>query len=556
MHFFNSAQFYLFIVLTILLAFSILETDAYRILVLVPFPAPSHWLWIEHFVKELLKRGHEVTAITNYQAKEKHSNYTEIIIDPMYDIPSYLPISDIFELRYDSDLQNLFLYWNVGLATTQYALENPNVQQFIEREDLDFDLVISEQFFQESFLMFAHKYRAPIVTIGTLGYSDFMDRNMGLLTPWSFVPHPILMYTSEMTFLQRCYNFIISVADFMLRKWYYLPLQDKLSKKYFQSVGSPETLPSVFDLEKQISVMLINSHTSISQIRPTIPGLVDVAGAHIKTPTKALPKDIKEFLDSATDGAIFFSLGSYVKSADMPKDRAKAFLEVFRNLKQRVLWKYEDDSLHNIPENVLISAWLPQSDILAHKNVILFITHGGIFGSQEGIYHGKPMLYIPFYGDQFKNALKAENTGYALTLKFSDVNTITLSSRINELLTDSTFAKQAKKASELFRDNPLKPMDAAMYWIEYVAHHNGAKHLKSTSVNLNWFQYLMLDVILFFLIIFLALAVIFYQFLDFMFTNFGGTKTDGNNNGSKKKDKRPKSNDSTNHVKLKKTKTN
>lgn len=160
-----------------------------KILFLVPFPAPSHWLWIEHFVKELLSRGHEVTAITNFPAKEAHRNYTEILIDPPYDIPYYcklaayeihhtpqtltkrvtsllsVPVSDIYDSKYNSDLNNLFLYWRVGISTTQYALENENVQQFIEQDDTDFDVIISEQFYQEAFLMFAHKYRAPIVTL-------------------------------------------------------------------------------------------------------------------------------------------------------------------------------------------------------------------------------------------------------------------------------------------------------------------------------------------------------------------------------------------------------
>lgn len=106
-------------------------------------------------------------------------------------------------------------------------------------------------------------------------------------------------------------------------------------------------------------------------------------------------------MDDASDtGAIFFSLGSYVKSVDMPRDKLNAFLETFAKLKQKVLWKYEDESIKNLPLNVMIRKWLPQSDILAHKNLILFITHGGVFGKQEGLYHGVPMLMIPFYGDQ------------------------------------------------------------------------------------------------------------------------------------------------------------
>lgn len=108
---------------------------------------------------------------------------------------------------------------------------------------------------------------------------------------------------------------------------------------------------------------------------------------------------MQEFLDEAEEGVIYFSLGSYVKSTDMPKDKMQAILDGFSNLNQRVLWKYEDDSLI-LPDNVKIGKWFPQSDILAHPNVILFITHGGVFGTQEGLYRGVPMLFIPLYGDQ------------------------------------------------------------------------------------------------------------------------------------------------------------
>lgn len=93
-------------------------------------------------------------------------------------------------------------------------------------------------------------------------------------------------------------------------------------------------------------------------------------------------------------------MGSCIQSIDMPKAKLRAIVETFRGLKQKVLWKYEDESIPNLPPNVMVRKWLPQSDILAHRNIILFITHGGVFGKQEGIYRGVPMLFIPLYSDQ------------------------------------------------------------------------------------------------------------------------------------------------------------
>jgi len=35
-----------------------------------------------------------------------------------------------------------------------------------------------------------------------------------------------------------------------------------------------------------------------------------------------------------------------------------------------------------------------------HENARLFITHGGLMGVQEAIYHAVPLLGIPFGNDQ------------------------------------------------------------------------------------------------------------------------------------------------------------
>lgn len=56
-----------------------------------------------------------------------------------------------------------------------------------------------------------------------------------------------------------------------------------------------------------------------------MPGIINIGGSHIKD-IKQLPQDIQQFLDEATDGAIFFSLGTFVKSSRMPKDHLVAFL--------------------------------------------------------------------------------------------------------------------------------------------------------------------------------------------------------------------------------------
>lgn len=75
-------------------------------------------------------------------------------------------------------------------------------------------------------------------------------------------------------------------------------------------------------------------------------------------------QDIKGFLDDAPDGVILFSMGSMLKAISLPKDKLKAFQEVFAELPQKVLWKWENDTMDGMPSNVKLVKWIPQFDTL------------------------------------------------------------------------------------------------------------------------------------------------------------------------------------------------
>lgn len=74
----------------------------------------------------------------------------------------------IYEGKYYSYWQNLQLLWRVGLPTSRHAFESAAGQKLLNARNMHFDLVIAEQFHQESLLLFAHKFNAPLVTISEL----------------------------------------------------------------------------------------------------------------------------------------------------------------------------------------------------------------------------------------------------------------------------------------------------------------------------------------------------------------------------------------------------
>lgn len=57
------------------------------------------------------------------------------------------------------------MFSEFGYISAAYALNDKKVQEFIHRSDLHFDLVINEDILHDAFLMFGHKFQAPVVTI-------------------------------------------------------------------------------------------------------------------------------------------------------------------------------------------------------------------------------------------------------------------------------------------------------------------------------------------------------------------------------------------------------
>ncbi len=117
-----------------------------------------------------------MTAITPFEYEQKPENLTEIMIEPKYLSPNE---QDSFKFASNCSMQgrfstaslelfssgslNVFEVLEQGLEFSEWGLKDPKVQQFINTDDLHFDLILVELHLQESWLMFAHKFKAPIV---------------------------------------------------------------------------------------------------------------------------------------------------------------------------------------------------------------------------------------------------------------------------------------------------------------------------------------------------------------------------------------------------------
>jgi glucuronosyltransferase len=168
-------------------------------------------------------------------------------------------------------------------------------------------------------------------------------------------------------------------------------------------------------------------------------------------------------------------------------------VSVLSKLKQRIIWKWEDENT-KFSSNIMARKWIPQADILAHKNVKLYIGHGGIFGLQESIWYAKPIIVFPSYGDQHQNGHKVERDGIGLLQSMKEITAESFMKAIQSVLNNATIYENVKMKSEIFRTNQNSPLDNAIWWIEYVIKFKGAPHIQSPARDLAWFRYLSLDI--------------------------------------------------------------
>ncbi|XP_068896517.1 UDP-glycosyltransferase UGT5-like isoform X4 [Tenebrio molitor] len=423
----------IFITILLLLTAAFL-TDGAKILGVFPVPGRSHYLLGSTLLKALAEKGHDVTMISCFGEKDppKNGTYRDVVVSGLLKAMQDGQKDQKMNLFNREDSNPFATAVFFGFMMPQFMeviLKDESVQKLINSDE-KFDVVIVEQFLNDAQKALSTHFGAPLITFNTVGPNFWINPLVGNPSPLSYVPDMMLDYTAPMTFFQRLLNTLLYVFNELFYNLYMFPQQNKMLKKHLPNG------PDLYDVLYNTSIVLLNSHSSINQAVPHVPNMIEIGGFHVKPPRK-LPSDLQEFLDNSKNGVIYFSMGSNLKSVDLPIEKRNAILNTFSKLKENVLWKWEDDSLPGQPPNVKLSKWLPQQDILAHPNVKLFITHGGYLSTTETIYHGVPILAIPIYGDQKLNALTAVNNGYGVVVPYSQLSEEKLTNTIHEILNNN-----------------------------------------------------------------------------------------------------------------------
>ncbi|XP_044258452.1 UDP-glycosyltransferase UGT5-like [Tribolium madens] len=482
------------LVLTIILISLILPSDSGRILAIMPTPSYSHQIVFNPLWLTLNSKGHHVTLFTTDPIKNTNlSNFRQVDWSFAYQLwHEKHNVSDIIR-NFNTNLPKcLNQYVEMMNDIIIQELEHPQVQEIINDKNEHFDLVIVE-FLNPAMVAFGKRFNCPFIGMSPMDLTNFVHEALGHPISPALFPDFISHYDSEMSFFERVLNTFYYVGSKLYFKFYFYPKIDEIIKKYFG-----EDVPALEEMQRNASMVFLNTNPIIHNIRPLMSNVIMVGGGTHFERDSALPEDIQKFLDGAENGAIYFSLGTNVKSKDLDKETKTTFLQVFSELPYKVLWKFEDTSI-STNSKILVKPWLPQQQILKHPKIKLFITQGGLQSLEEAIYNGIPIIGMPVYVDQYSNVKRAIRKGMGIILDSNKLEKEVLKKSIEEILNNEKYKKSAEKLSILLKEQPISGLNQTVKWIEYVLKHKGAKFLKPTQIPT--YQYLLVDVLILFLVL-------------------------------------------------------
>ncbi|XP_029957228.1 UDP-glucuronosyltransferase 2A3-like [Salarias fasciatus] len=478
----------------------------------------SHWVNMKVILVELHSRGHNLTVIrasNSWYIPEQSPLYTSITVEmdesmeDFFDVylDEQLRVSKCFHAQREGAS-----FWTFLKLTTHFLsmvskahemwaeafikiVEDQKVLQSIL--DSKYELMLTDPAMAPG-LYLAKFLKLPVVLNVrwiTSGEGHFVLAP----SPLSYIPVPGSGLTDKMNFIQRVKNFLFSTIGLVQQKVMVEPSYFAVREKYFE--GRFDTI----SLLQEADIWLFRSDFVFEYPRPTMPNVVYIGGFQCK-PAQPLPADLEEFVQSAGEnGVIIMTLGTLVNA--LPADLADEVARVFAKLPQKVIWRHNGATPSTLGNNTLIVDWMPQKDLLGHPQIKLFVAHGGTNGVQEAIYHGVPVLGIPLFFDQYDNLLRLQDRGAAKILELSDLNADTFEQGIQEVLHTDSYRMNIQRMSRLHRDQPLAPMDQAVFWVEYVMRHKGAPHLRTEAYRMPWYSYYSLDVLLLMLTVLTALIV-------------------------------------------------
>lgn len=253
-----------------------------RILGVFLAPSVSHQVVFQPIWKELSIRGHKVTVLTPNPLKDQSlTNLTEIDMGFAYETVVRLNLME--RILKPTWLYDSFVAISDVMHDLNYAeISSSQVQDLLRDDTKEFDILLLEAFHPLVY-GFAARYKVPFVEILSCGATLKMHDAIGNPTHPTLYPDMMVAGTSGSLF-ERIRATYGELLIRLLYNYWVMPKEDQAARELFG-----KDIPYLGDIERNASLMILNSNPIIYVPRPNVPAVVEIHQMHIK-PKGALPK--------------------------------------------------------------------------------------------------------------------------------------------------------------------------------------------------------------------------------------------------------------------------
>jgi len=148
---------------------------------------------------------------------------------------------------------------------------------------------------------------------------------------------------------------------------------------------------------------------------------------------------------------IYISLGTiFNNSIEFYENCFKAFDNMDVKIVMSVGKNTDINAFKYIPSNFIVRNYVSQLEILKHADV--FITHGGMNSTNEGLYYDVPLILIPQSVDQPSVANRVATLGAGIVIEKDKVTQETLKQSVINILSNNDFKINSEKIGKSLRE--------------------------------------------------------------------------------------------------------
>ncbi|KAL6733568.1 hypothetical protein Aduo_004206 [Ancylostoma duodenale] len=504
--------------LPLLLVLCVNFCQSYKILVVSPKMGYSHMNFLGQIADTLVDAGHEVVTLQPLIFPHVNNGTSK---SRLIQVGAYMQMSKEMQADFDEKHRQI---WTasatnpIGVVGFLPALKQVTItaitQVLDDRELLQqlksekFHVGISELFDFAGLAVFEAIGLKNVV--GAHSSSCMLEGTafaIGLPVIPSFMPASFGVTDDTSSFSTRANNIL-----FTFLSWYFqTSIAGTAQGVMVERLGSGVT--PIWDTVSNMSWILTNIEPFLEYAKPTLHKVVDLGGIGVRTP-KPLDEKWNQILNLRTR-TILISFGSVAPSITMPDAMKNAILDVVKSYPDvTFIWKYEkpDDTFAAGVENLILSKWTPQADLLADDRLTLFVTHGGAGSMMESAIRGKPLIVVPLFGDQTRNAKLIVKFGFGIMLEKARLqDSKVLHDAIGKVLNDQKYKKAAHRIRNLLAKRPFTPQEKLVKTVELAAEFGQLSEFQVAGRNLGLIVYYNIDIILLsiVLILFVALSLLY-----------------------------------------------